>query len=71
MGKSVVRKRKKTLFQKFEPIFYLAPAFIFLGVFVYYPFAKTVSESFFLLDSMGKVKEFIGFENYVSVLQRL
>ena len=68
MGKSVVRKRKKTLFQKFEPIFYLAPACIFLGVFVYYPFAKTVSESFFLLDSMGKVKEFIGFENYVSVL---
>ena len=34
MGKSVVRKRKKTLFQKFEPIFYLAPAFIFLGVFM-------------------------------------
>lgn len=68
MGKVVAKKRKKTFFQKIEPVLYLAPAFLFLGVFVYYPFAKTIIESFFLLDSMGRIKEFIGFENYANVL---
>lgn len=68
MGNVIAKKRKKTLFQKIEPFLYLAPAFLFLGVFVYYPFAKTIGESFFLLDSMGNIKEFIGLENYKNVL---
>lgn len=63
-----VVKRKKTAFQRIEPILYLAPAFLLLGIFVYYPFAKTIGESFFLLNSMGKVKEFVGLENYKNVL---
>lgn len=68
MEKVSVRKKKRTLFQKIEPALYLAPAFLLLGVFIYYPFAKTIGESFFLLNSMGQIKEFIGFENYVNVL---
>lgn len=68
MEKVIVRKKKRTLFQKIEPALYLAPAFLLLGVFIYYPFAKTIGESFFLLNSMGQIKEFIGFENYVNVL---
>lgn len=63
-----VKKRKKTVFQRIEPVLYLAPAFLLLGVFVYYPFAKTIGESFFLLNSMGEIREFVGFENYVNVL---
>lgn len=63
-----VKKRKKTMFQRIEPILYLAPAFLVLGIFVYYPFGKTVKDSFFLLNSMGQAKEFIGFENFKNVL---
>jgi len=63
------KKKPKTLFQRFEPVFYLAPAFFFLGLFVYYPFLKTFFESFFLLNSMGEVREFVGFENYINVFQ--
>lgn len=67
---AITRKRKKkTLFQRIEPVLYLAPAFLFLGLFVYYPFFKTVVESFFLVNSMGEVREFVGFENYLNVLQ--
>ena len=66
--KSVQNRKKKTWFMRIEPVLYLAPAFIVLGIFVYYPFFKTIGESFFLLNSMGKVKEFIGFENYQNIL---
>ena len=62
-------KRKKTLFEKIEPVLYLAPAFFFLGLFVYYPFLRTFFSSFFLQNSMGVIREFVGFENYVNVLK--
>ncbi len=62
-------KRKRTLFERIEPALYLAPTFLLLGVFVYYPFLKTVVESFFLLNSMGEIREFVGFENYIHVLK--
>lgn len=63
------RKRKKTLFEKMEPALYLAPAFFFLGLFVYFPFLRTFFSSFFLQNSMGVIREFVGFENYVNVLK--
>ena len=62
--KRTVKKKKVTLFHRIEPLLYLAPAFLVLGVFVYYPFFKTIGESFFLLNSMGQIREFIGIENY-------
>ena len=58
--KRTVKKKKVTLFHRIEPLLYLAPAFLVLGVFVYYPFFKTIGESFFLLNSMGQLREFIG-----------
>lgn len=61
-------RSQKTPFQRVEPALYLAPAFIFLGIFVYYPFLKTVVESLFLLNSMGEIREFVGLENYLNVL---
>ena len=63
------KKRKKTAFEKIEPALYLAPAFFFLGLFVYYPFLRTFVSSFFLQNSMGVIREFVGLENYVNVLQ--
>ncbi len=60
--------RKKPLLQRLEPLFWLAPAFLFLGVFSYYPFLKTFIESFFRLNSMGEIRAFVGLENYIKVL---
>lgn len=65
--KTAKRRKKTTLFHKIEPVLYLAPAFIVLGIFVYFPFFKAIIESFFLLNSMGEVREFIGFENYINI----
>ncbi|GMQ57956.1 sugar ABC transporter permease [Vallitalea sediminicola] len=59
---------KRKLVKKIEPFLYLLPAIVFFGLFTYYPFLKTVFNSFFLIDSMGKIKEFIGLENFINVL---
>ena len=60
--------RKKGLRAAAEPLLYLLPAIIFFIAFTYYPFLKTAISSFFLVDSMGHAKEFVGFENYLRVL---
>lgn len=65
----VKKHKNRTLFERVEPALYLAPAFLFLGLFVYYPFLKTFIESFFLLNSMGEIRAFVGFENYINVLK--
>lgn len=53
---------------KLEPYLYLAPCLCFFILFTYFPFAKTVFNSFFLINAMGKIREFVGFENYMNVL---
>lgn len=58
----------KKVFAKIEPFLYLFPAIFFFGVFTYFPFFKTIYKSFFLTNSMGVIREFVGFENYKSVL---
>lgn len=65
---SKIRKRKKTLGQKIEPLFWLAPAFLFLGLFSYYPFLKTFFDSFFVVNSMGVIRKFAGLQNYIKIL---
>ena len=60
--------KKKRFMKKIEPILYLLPALIFFIGFTYYPFIKTFLSSFFLVDSMGGIREFIGWENYQYVL---
>lgn len=54
--------------KKIEPFLYLLPALLFFVGFTYYPFAKTIFNSFFLVNSMGEIREFVGLENYISVL---
>jgi len=68
MQRAKAHIKKKTLFQKIEPVLYLAPAFLLLGVFTYYPFLKTIVESFFRLNSMGEIREFVGLENIINIL---
>lgn len=65
-----VKKRKvhKPLHKKVEPWLYLLPAIIFFALFTYYPFIKTVYSSFFVVNSMGVIRRFTGFTNYIKVL---
>lgn len=61
-------KKKKKFSKRMEPFLYLLPAIIFFIGFTYYPFAKTVFSSFFLVNSMGEIREFVGLENYIHIL---
>lgn len=61
-------KSKKTLFQKVEPYLYLIPAFLFLMVFVYYPFGKNAWMSFHTVNQFRIMKSFVGLRNYAKVL---
>lgn len=61
--------KKRSFFKTIEPFLYLAPAILFFLAFTYYPFLKTIGSSFYLVDSMGRVKEFVGLENYIGVLK--
>lgn len=55
-------------FSKIEPFLYLLPALLLFGLFTYYPFIKTVINSFFKCNSYGVARSFVGFENYGKVL---
>jgi len=59
---------RKKLFKKVEPVLYLLPALFFIIFFTYYPFVNTIIKSFFLTNSMGKIREFVGFENFVRIV---
>ncbi|GKU78055.1 carbohydrate ABC transporter permease [Paenibacillus sp. L3-i20] len=41
---------------------------ILFTVFTFYPFAETILKSFFIVDSLGQIKQFVGFENYTYIL---
>lgn len=53
--------------KKIEPYLFLLPTLILLGLFVYYPFAKTVAGSFFLIDRYGSFSQFTGLKNYIRI----
>lgn len=59
----------KKIFKTAEPYLYTVPAFILLGVFVYYPFIKNIVLSFFKVDKFRNIKGFAGFANYIKILQ--
>ncbi|WP_081923255.1 carbohydrate ABC transporter permease [Clostridium amazonitimonense] len=57
--------------QKFliEPYLYLIPCLLIFGVFVYFPFFKTLFLSFTLTNARGKFVEMVGFQNYVDIFK--
>nr|WP_307989709.1 sugar ABC transporter permease [uncultured Niameybacter sp.] len=61
-------KKEKGFIKTIEPYLWLAPAFILFGAFTFYPFIETIFKSFFIVDSLGNVKKFVGFENYAYIL---
>ena len=61
--------RRRKVMKYVEPLLYLAPAIVFFLVFTYYPFIKTFIGSFFMVDSMGRFKQFVGLDNFIRVLK--
>lgn len=51
-----------------SPYVYLIPCFSIFGMFLFYPFIKTIYMSFFLTDRLGQPKIFVGGENYADLL---
>lgn len=51
-----------------EPYVYLVPSILVFGIFLFYPFFKTIYLSFFKTDKMGLPKIFVGLENYTNLL---
>jgi len=41
---------------------------LLFSIFTFYPFAETIFKSFFIVDVMGELRKFVGFENYVYIL---
>lgn len=50
--------------KKGEPYAYLLPSLIIFGVFLFYPFFKTIYLSLYKTNKMGEAKLFVGLGNY-------
>lgn len=50
-----------------EPYLFLLPALLIFGLFLFYPFVRTINLSFFLTDKYGNAKIFWGLRNYVDI----
>lgn len=58
----------KQIGKRIEPYLYLLPALLIFGLFVYFPFFKTIYMSFQLTNFAGKAVAFAGIENYKELL---
>lgn len=54
--------------RQLAPYAYLAPSILIFGIFLFYPFFRTIYLSFYKTDKMGLPKKFIGLENYSKLL---
>ncbi|MGH4050777.1 MAG: carbohydrate ABC transporter permease [Clostridium sp.] len=59
---------KTSLSTKLEPYLFLLPSLLLFGLFVYYPFFKTLYMSLGLTNAHGKFQEFVGLQNYIEIL---
>ena len=60
-------KKKQILFGTIEPYLYLLPGLILFSLFIFYPFVKTIYLSLNNTDQLGKVKVFVGLDNYIGL----
>ena len=58
--------KKKKL--NWTPYCYLIPCMLVFGIFLFYPFFKTIYLSLFMTDRMGQAKIFVGLGNYTDLL---
>ncbi len=59
----------KTLKEKTGPYLYLVPCLLIFGIFLFYPFFKTIYLSLFKTNKMGQAKLFVGLGNYIDLLK--
>lgn len=59
---------KKTLNMR-TALLYLFPSILLFSVFIFYPMFRTIYLSFFLTDQQGTAALFVGFENYLFLLE--
>ncbi len=50
-----------------EPYLYLVPSFIIFITFVFYPFINTIYVSMYTTDLRGRVKDFVGLQNFIDL----
>jgi ABC-type sugar transport system permease subunit len=63
--------KKRNGCSRIEPYVYLIPSAFILLVFTYYPFIRNMLESFFLVDSFGRIRRFVGLENYALLFKNV
>src|SRR5699024_7202073 len=66
--KFMALKKKETKLMGIGLI-YLLPAIIFLGTFMIYPIIKTIYFSFFDVGDGGIILDFLGLDNYTSLIK--
>lgn len=64
----VKQRKKKTFYESIEPWLFLLPALCVFGIFLYFPFVKTVYLSAYLTNKYGQPKVFYGLQNYTDIL---
>ena len=58
--------------KKWPALVFLLPAFLFMGVFLYYPFIRNIIDSFYDVPQLGAAHgAFVGWENYLKILPGL
>ncbi len=60
---------KRQLRTTFEPVLFVLPSVLLLGVFMYYPLVQNFVYSFFRFSAFSSSKVFIGFQNYTHLLK--
>lgn len=60
---------KRQLKTTFEPLLFVLPCIILLGLFMYYPLIQNFIYSFFRFSAFSSSKVFIGFQNYAHLLK--
>lgn len=60
-------KIKGSANKKAGVLFYILPSVVLFGIFVIYPFIRTVIQSLYISGNRGELVMFVGAENYVSL----
>ncbi|MEY8352137.1 sugar ABC transporter permease [Lachnospiraceae bacterium 54-53] len=59
----------KTIVKRMGPYAYIVPSMVVFGVFLFYPFLKTLYLSLYKTNKMGQAKLFVGHLNYEDLLK--
>jgi len=62
-------RRQRSFLQTATPYLYLAPALIFIAIFVFYPLMRTIQISFFEWNIIRDNQNYVGLDNYLRLLR--